>query len=143
MIRQIVPFRRWHMPWLLEQGSAEGTGMPYDVDTLMTLEKQNSWSAVIDGKPIACGGTLQHWPGRHQAWTYMTPHTSRHMRFITRAVESALEKVTGRIELTVRADFPQGQRWAKMLGFKVETPCLEDYGPQGEAHIGYVRFNKG
>jgi hypothetical protein len=131
------------MPWLLEQGAAEGASMPYDVDTLMTLEKQNSWSAVVDGKPIACGGTICHWPGRHQAWMYMTPQTSGHMRFITRAVQSGLEKVKGRIEFTVRADFPQGQRWAEMLGFGVETPCLKGYGPQGEDHIGYTRFNEG
>jgi hypothetical protein len=142
VIKQIVPFRRWHLVWLQEQGPAADGNFGYGVDVLMTLEKQNCWTVVQDGKPIACGGTLLQWPGRHQAWMYMAPQTSRHMRFITHAVQSGLEKIKGRIEFTVRADFAQGHRWAKMLGFSVETPCLKDYGPEGEDHVGYVRFNK-
>lgn len=117
--------------------------MPYDAATLMEMERQNSWTAVVDGDPIACGGTLKQWPRRHTAWTYMTAKTGPHMMFLTRTVKDVLKKVPGRVEMTVRYDFEQGHRWARILGFEVETPRLKNYGPESEDHTGYVRFNKG
>lgn len=140
MTKMIVPFRRWHLVWLMGEESLQGS-MPMGVETLMELERQNSWTAVHDGSPLACGGTIQQWRGRHVAWMYLTAKTGPHMGFITRAVKSALEKVEGRVELTVRQDFDKGHRWAKLLGFQVETPVLEAYGPDGENHVGYVRMN--
>ena len=65
------------------------------------------------------------------------------MVFIAGAVQRALGRVKGRVEFTVRADFEKGHRWAKMLGFTVESPLLRAYGPLGEDHVGYVRFNEG
>ena len=44
-------------------------------------------------------------------------------------------------ESTVRRDFALGQRWARMLGFEIETPVLRQFGPEGEDHVGYVKFN--
>lgn len=140
MNKQLVPFRRWHIAWLQSNG---GGSLPFDVDTLMSLEKQNTWTAVLDGDPMACGGTIQQWPGRHHAWSLMNAATGPHMGFITKQALKRLKLVAGRIELTVRADFAQGHRWAKLLGFRVETPVLAEFGPQGEDHVGYVRFNKG
>jgi hypothetical protein len=79
------------------------------------------------------------------AWTYMSPRSGRHMSFITRAVLRNLATIAGRIELTVRRDFEQGHRWARILGFAVENPpgILAGFGPMGEDHVSYVRFNKG
>lgn len=57
-----------------------------------------------------------------------------------RAMDANLAKIRGRIEMTVRADFTKGQRWAQLLGFSVETPVLKNYGPLGEDHTGYVRI---
>ena len=137
---KVTPFRRWHMQWLQQAGAAADGRFGYGIDVLMELEKQNSWTAVLDGTPVACGGTMLHWPGRHMAWVYFNPDTRPHMLALTRAVVHALSKVRGRVEFTVRADFKQGHRWAKMLGFSVETPLLKQYGPEGEDHVGYVRF---
>ena len=136
MTRRIVPFQRWHVGWLQEDGMFR-----FDFGTLQTLEQQNSWTAVVDGDPIACGGTIQQWPGRHIAWMYLNSKTGPHMRFLTAEVLKGLRQVQGRIELTVRQDFAAGHRWARILGFVVETPLLRGYGPEGENHVGYVRFN--
>jgi hypothetical protein len=64
------------------------------------------------------------------------------MLLITKTIRRYLAQVGGRIELTVRADFEAGQRWVRALGFHIETPRLEAFGPEGEDHIGYVRFNR-
>ena len=143
MTRAVVPFRRWHLAWLLEAGKAVGGQAQFDIDTLLTLEKHNNWTVVIDGEPMACGGTLQQWPGRHIAWMYLNAKSGPHMRYLTRVVKEGLEKVVGRVEFTVRRDFDLGNRWAQMLGFEVEAPVLRAFGPDGEDHVGYVRINKG
>ena len=143
MDRAVVPFRRWHLVWLLEAGKAEGGQAQFDTDTLMVLEKHNSWTVVVDGEPMACGGTLLQWQGRHIAWTYLNVKSGPHMRFITRAAQDGLAKIRGRVESTVRCDFEAGHRWMRILGFEVETERLKAYGPEGEDHTGYVRFNKG
>ena len=138
--RIVVPFRRWHYDWLAPR--AEGGRLPAMSDGLMAqLEVSNSWTGVIDDVPLVCAGTVQAWPGRHQAWAYVSRGTLRHMSWITSEVLSNLARVKGRIELTVRADFPAGLRWAKTLGFKIETPCLEAFGLDGENHVGFVRIN--
>lgn len=137
----LVPFKRWHMAWLQDAGASACGSPAMPLDALMVLEKENSWTLVIDGDPVACGGTVCQWPGRHLAWMYLNPNTGRHMRTITKAVLSKLADVTGRVEMAVRCDFPAGQRWAKMLGFQAETPVMKAYGPEGEDHTGYVKFN--
>lgn len=141
--RRVVPFKRWHYEWLVQRGPRA----EHDVRVLVgdmvleTLEKSNSWTAVVDGDPVACAGTLQQWPGRHLAWAYITRGTLPLMPWITEEVRKNLAGVKGRIELTVRKDFPVGQRWARTLGFEVETPVLKAYGPEQEDHISFVRFN--
>ena len=142
-MRQVVPFKRYHYRWLTERIAAADIGMGVDLSDsiLVDLEKQNSWTGVVDGEPLVCAGTMLQWPGRHAAWAYLGNDTAPHMLWITKETLVRLDAVKGRIELTVRCDFPAGHRWAKMLGFKVETPRMEAYGPGGEAHTAYVRFN--
>lgn len=137
---RVVPFRRWHYWWLAGASpSAEGGNYAMTEDQLVALEGQNSWTAVVDGEVVIIAGTIEHWKGRHQAWAYFARNTGPHMLAATRAVKKNLLGVRGRVEFTVRKDFEKGQRWARLLGFEVETPLMKGYGPEGESHIGYVR----
>ena len=140
--RLVVPFRRHHYEWLRESNpTAEGGMFVPSESVLAQLEAQNSWTGVVDGSPVVCAGTIRQWPGRHTAWAYLGKSTGPHMVWITKAVLGNLAVVEGRIEFTVRSDFPIGQRWARMLDFKVENPRMERYGPEGEDHVGFVRIN--
>jgi hypothetical protein len=134
MERLVVPFKAWHYEWLK-------VDHPVSEEALMQMQMQNSWTAVVDGEIVACAGTILQWAGRHTAWAYMRPETGPHMRWITRETRKVLEVVKGRIEMTVRKDFDAGHRWALLLGFSVETPVMKSYGPFGEDHTMYVRFN--
>lgn len=138
----VTPFRAHHYEWLRESNpTADGGMFVATRPLLLQLEQQNSWTGVVDGLPIACAGTYVQWPGRHTAWAYLGKNTGPHMKWITKAVIANLAGVKGRIELTVRADFEIGQRWARMLGFEVESPRLKAFGPLGEDHVGFVRIN--
>lgn len=108
---------------------------------LAVLEQCNSWTIFADDEVVACGGTLEMWPGRHTAWMQLNAFSAKHMLFITRATLAVLQKLEGRIELTVQRDFRAGHKWAHMLGFCIETMDMLRYGPDGETHTGYVRFN--
>jgi len=45
-----------------------------------------------------------------------------------------------RIEMTVDCDFPQGHRWAKMLGFTMEAERMRGYRPDGGDCALYARL---
>jgi hypothetical protein len=138
----LKPFRAWHVSLLEQSGPPRGGWLKHAPETLLALEKHNSWTVMGDmGEPIACGGFVQIWPGRHSAWIYLNELSAPHMLVVTRYALACLATVQGRLELTVRFDFDEGHRWAKMLGFKVETPVMPFYGPEGEAHSMYVRIN--
>lgn len=141
MDRRIVPFRHWHYEWLTVKEAAEGLKFRLDSRLLVQIEQQYSWSWIVDGQPVACAGLVEQWRGRYTGWAYVARGTLRHMPWITPTAEALIAAKPGRVEFTVRVDFPAGQRWARLLGFHVETPLLKKYGPEGEDHIGYVRFN--
>ena len=135
-----VPFKRRHLEWLAADGSSEGMSV-MSSDALKSMECKDSWTIVADGSPVACGGTIEQWHGRHIAWAFLSEDSGPHMRYITRKSREIVAAPKGRVEMTVRCDFAAGHRWAPLLGFSVETPMLAMYGPEGEDHTGYVRFN--
>lgn len=138
----IVNFQRWHYAWLQALcPAADANVQEVSTESLRDIERSNSWTILYDGDPVACGAVLMQWPGRHTAWTYLGSVSAKHMLCVTRLARQLLDSVAGRIEFTVVRDFQAGHRWAAMLGFSVETPLLRAYGPRGEDHVGYVRFN--
>lgn len=141
--RRVVPFKRWHYEWLVarEKPVEGGRVIALPESTLAELEGVSSWTGVVDGDPIACGGTIMQWPGRHVAWLYNGPMSAEHMLWLTREALRVIEAAKGRVEMTVREGFTEGHRWARLLGFRVETPLMEGYAADGAAHVGYVRFN--
>ena len=137
-----VPFRRWHLAWLERDGDAEGGVGPHLTDEVLhSIELTDSWTGTYSGQPIVCAGLMQQWPGRYTAWAYLNKTSAKHMTWITRQALALMSKPKGRVEFTVRADFEKGLRWARMLGFEIETPCLRAFGPEQEDHVGFVRFN--
>lgn len=132
--RMVVPFKAWHLNWLDSRAQLTEQEM-------QGMEQQNSRTFVVGGHVVAAAGTLQYWPGRHNAWAYMSPATGLHMRWLTREVERELKLLKGRIEMTVLVNFQAGHRWALMLGFSLETPAMKGYAPDGSTHAMYTRFN--
>lgn len=137
--KALVPFRRWHFDFLAG-GAAEGFTAAVPPDLLFKLERERSYTGFVDGSAVFCFGAIEHWPGRYEAWAYVTEAAGPHMLWATREARRLLDAVAGRVEFTVRADFAPGHQWAKLLGFVVETPCKARYGLHGEDHVGYVRL---
>lgn len=139
---KIVPFEAWHADEMRVKLSPEELPMAMFVGVASQIERAGgAYSLVVDNEIIACAGTLLMWPGRHQAWAVFTSAARPHMRRVTRFAKMVLSELKGRVEITVVADYEKGHKWARMLGFEVETPLLRCYGPLGEDHVGYVRIN--
>jgi hypothetical protein len=131
----VVPFRGEHMERLGSPGALTAA----QVDG---LERASSWTALdSEGEVIACAGVVKIWQGRFAAWAVLSPKSGPHMRRVTKATRAFLETLgAGRVEMTVRAGFEPGHRWAQMLGFTLETLEMPGYGADGATHAMYVRM---
>lgn len=110
----------------------------------MALEKcGGSYTAIVDGRPIACAGIVEQWAHRGLAWALLGEESGQHFVAITRAVKRMLAIAHyHRIEMHVNAEFPQAMRWAEMLGFEVESK-MALFTPEGADAFMYVRLNPG
>lgn len=141
MDRKIVPFRAWHYDWTGD--TSEPGDFVATPQFLALLEQQpHQYTGIVDGQVVFCAGAIPQWATRHVTWAVLSQERSgAHMLWITRELRRILDGIPGRTELSVRADFTQGNQWAKLLGFRMETPRLERFGFDGEDHVGYVRIN--
>lgn len=103
-----------------------------------------AYSGLVEGQVIACSGIIQAGVNRWEAWTLMSPETKDYMIPITKGIKNFLDEVKPpRIQTHVRADFEAGHRWAKMLGFKNETPDgMKNWGDDGYDYCLYSRINE-
>lgn len=87
-----------------------------------------AWT-VVDDKVKAIGGYINSGYGRVQLWCMLGKDAN--MLYITRAVLDRLSELEfNRYEMLVESGFKQAHRWAKMLGFKCETPeGMTDFMP--------------
>jgi hypothetical protein len=139
MTYRVTRFKRWHLPILQQHGDSEGGFFIHDSMTLKCMEDApNNWTMLYDDVPLLCGGTLEQWPGRHSSWAFLNKHSARHMVAVVREARRIIRRPKCRVDMTVRLDFLPGHKFAKMLGFRVETAIMDAYGPEGEPHIGYV-----
>ena len=99
-------------------------------------------TAVINnlGQPVAIGGIIEYWPGRAEIWGLIS--TSTHAEFIVthRAAQKLVNSYWGRLECIVNYDFTEGHRWAKQLGFEVETAKMPNYFENGNSATMWVKF---
>lgn len=87
------------------------------------------------GQVLLIGGVITDagWPHRAIGWTVLSRHAGPNMRQLTRIVTAWLDGLGfARLEMYVDAQFPQGVRWARMLGFALETPLpMRHFLPNG------------
>lgn len=98
--------------------------------------------ALVNEKGIACavGGISKIWEKRFIAWMLFATEKPAHFLMVHKAVARFLDSQTdGRIEALVDADFPQGHRWIKMLGFKKESERMRKFYPDGTDAYLYAK----
>lgn len=101
-----------------------------------------AYSAVHGDAVFACAGLIPQWHGRALAWALIAEEAGGHMVAIHKAVRRALNiHHFRRVETAVASDFPQGHRWAAMLGFEREGR-MRAYTPDGQDCDLYALVSK-
>lgn len=118
----------------------DGVHVP-DANDVNALAMYEAWTMRIHGRVVGCAGIIPIWPGRFQAWAYIAEDIGpAGMVALTRAVRRFLALQHGRIEAHVVTGFKQGERWAKLLGFKRETPKpMRSFMPDGSSANLFAR----
>jgi hypothetical protein len=97
----------------------------------------------LDGKLLLMGGFIIITPCTAWAWVELTEEGINHIHLSYKTVKKWLEKQANiygikRLQAYVLESFPEAQRFAEHLGFKVES-VMKDFVPDGNA-IMYVRM---
>ena len=122
----VVPFVPAHLDDLsLQPGQSEMLAFieqPGYAEWLASIP--GTYSMIKDGSVVMIGGLIDQGNGRALAWSLVSSKlTGFDMVMATRYVISYFKTCPfRRIEAIVKCGFDQGARWAKLLGFKCETP---------------------
>lgn len=100
-----------------------------------------SWAAVDGERVLAVGGLCITWPTRAVCWAGLARDLGAQMVPLTRAVRRLMDaQPFTRFEMYVDARSSNAQRWARMLGFRNETPePMRAFLPDGSAAYLYAR----
>lgn len=84
------------------------------------------------------------WPGVAATWAlttkYLDLHPVGYTRTAIRLLQNQVEKLKlHRVEMTVKASYFAGQRWAEALGFESEG-YMKKYGSDGSDYVMYRRI---
>lgn len=139
-----TPFRPLHIRRLVDiQGEqAEEAVFAIEMGEAAALAQHTSWTGWIGADVVGCAGIVPIWQGRSFVWALLGKGCAPHMLAITRLVREQLDAHENRrIEATVLHGFEAGERWARMLGFKRETPDgMQFYDPMGRTLSLYSRI---
>lgn len=104
----------------------------------------DNFTVVVDGKPIACIGLVEHWPKRRYVWAYLVEGIGkRDMVRLRQAIAQWLRyHGAGRIETAIDPAFAKSVGWAESLGFEREG-VLRHWTPDGSDWIMYSRIDRG
>lgn len=141
-----MPFKAEHIKAMRIQEAQCWVGMFEESwPVFESLEQHWSNTVLKDGKPILCGGVIEHWSNRGGLWAIVSKDCGP-ASFITvhRLVSMFINSLPyPRLEFHVDVEFEAGHRWAKALGFDVEAPRLRAYQPNGRDAVLYARVTHG
>jgi len=138
----IVPMQEHHARAIRPQWAQSGQTEAERVRDALALARAGSAWAVVCEEGVACiAGVQSQWDGRAVAWCILADIAGDHMVAMTRTVRRYLDGLDyARVEMYVDASFSAGCRWAKLLGFKNETPDgMPRFLPNGNTAYMYGR----
>jgi len=121
---EFVAFRAAHLPALKLQ-AWQASFQPEMTEEfgreMLAQENSRAYTALFNGRPIACAGAFELWPGRAYLWSFMSDEALVHMREIHRYARKMVSKLPWqRVEAYCDARHAAGARWLLHLGFEFE-----------------------
>ena len=104
------------------------------------FDKSDGIAAWRGGVCLGAAGLIEKWHGTAVAYAFLSTGAGPYLgRFSRRIVAFLDQSEFRRIELLVAPEFDQGRRWARLLGFELETPLARCYDPGGNDYAIYTR----
>jgi hypothetical protein len=139
------PFKAEHLGQLRVQEAQRWTMAYVTPEILVQLEAQWSTTLFKNGRPILCGGVLPQRPDYGILWSFVGEGTTaddfRRIHYLVKRFIAGLPY--RRVEMHVDADFTNGHRWAKALGFSCEASKMEAFLLNGGDAALYARIKRG
>jgi len=135
------PFNAGHLKYLTPQREQK-----YDHAVLLNSEyaaivnDNFGLSAWVGNRCIGAAGCVPIFASRAVGWAILSNDAAPYMIPIVRKFRAIIDGLPHRrIEISVRADFFDGQRFAKLIGMKLETPePMRCHGANGEDEYMYA-----
>jgi RimJ/RimL family protein N-acetyltransferase len=142
---KIIGFQEWHISAIEKKWIYSGD--PELEKHFLAASKSESccmYTVVIENRPIAILGLTKLWSGVGEIWGIISDNVKEKPvafhKAVLRMIRLHAEKLNlRRLSLEVRADYPEGLRWAKSLGFE-EEGYFKKYGPDGADYKIFARF---
>lgn len=141
---RVEPFEAGHLDHLRLQEAQAFLRSVMGPDYGSMLQRDSrAFSGFWDDRLIGCAGVTPLWPGVETAWTLLGNTGMAAFICAHRAVKAFLDqRMVARIETMVDCDHVQGHRWARMLGFVCEAPCLVGRSSDGRDMAMYARIRR-
>lgn len=140
---EIVPLKKEHLERLYLQEAQRHMIRMLSDDYGMALEETQALTLLQGDRPLACVGIVYRWEGCAAVWSLLSENIgSAFVRFHRRLLAELDAAPYRRVEMTVKCFHPEGHRWARMLGFEMEAPCMRAYCIDGEPCALYARIRQ-
>lgn len=143
----LVPYAPEHLLALDIQPDQRDLATGLDAANAAGLVGPHSVTLLRDGRPLACGGVADYWPGRGYAWLFIGAAVRGHVAVAaTLRCRRWLDALPHRrLEAAQDVRYPAHGFWLERLGFRRETarfsPMRAFYGDR-DFHL-YARVKEG
>lgn len=145
----VVPFSGSHLmsldlrPFEMEYVETIPNYYDYVVDNALT---GFSWTFICQGRPVAVFGVRPLWSTNFEMWMIPGEGIERNAIAVLRGARRLLDSVIEefgllRLQITVRCENEVAFKFAKRLGFKIES-TMRYFGPEGADYYLMTRINK-
>ena len=137
-----IPFKAEHIDLIPSLNCQPTFGVSMVGSNLGILEGQHSYTAIDGDEILGCMGVHEMWSGRGLAWAILSAGIGpkRIIELTEMCIRYFDFSPFNRLEADVVYEFRKGHKWAKRLGFTVETDYMKNYFPDGSAATRYVRL---
>lgn len=136
----VVPFEAQHFAQMEVQEAQKWLTAAATVADMKALEGPYASTLMCDGRPLACAGAQEYWPGRALVWSFLSAEVDRRTFLLlhTEAKRFLEGLPMRRLEAAVDVNFEAGHRWVKALGFELEAPLMRKFHVDGRDVSGYA-----
>lgn len=141
MTVEFTPFRAGHLEYLVPQPAQRREHAALLASGAADLlESYVALTAWHQSRCLGMAGCLPVHRYRAVVWMLLSEDAGPHILTISRKIKRVLAQAPWkRIEITVTATFENGQRFARLIGGKLETPePMKLYGPDGDDQYMYA-----